>query len=92
MEMMNLDNFGNPFMAFQQKFDDSAEEDEIEDDDELEGFEFEDEEGGYELDDDYDEGEMVDVKPPVGVNLGDEGELIKGMLEIIGYLWVISYI
>ena len=37
MEMMNLDNFGNPFMAFQQKFDDSAEEDEIEDDDDLEG-------------------------------------------------------
>ena len=82
MDMMNLDNFPSPFMPFHQKFDDSEEEGEIEDEDEDEdGFEFEDAEGGYELDDDYDEGDMVDVKPPVGVNVGDGTEMFEGIFN-----------
>ena len=84
MDMMNLDNFAHPFMPFHQKFDDSAEEGEIDDeDDDEEGFGFEDGEGGYEMDDDFDEGDMVDVKPPPGVDIGDEAGMFEGINTII---------
>ena len=67
VDMMNMDTFGNPFMPFPQKFDDSADEGEFDDEDEE--FEFDEDDGGYELDDDYDEGDMLDVKPPIGVKV-----------------------
>ena len=66
MDMMNMEGFGNPFMPFGAKFDDSADDGEFEDEDE--DFDFDDEEGGYDLDDDYDEGDMIDVKPPISKN------------------------
>jgi len=65
MEMVNMEGFGNPFMPFGGKFDDSADEGEFDDGDE--DFYFDDEEEGYDLDDDYDEGDMLDVKPPMGM-------------------------
>ena len=60
-----MEGFGNPFMPFGGKFDDSADEGEFDDGDE--DFYFDDEEEGYDLDDDYDEGDMLDVKPPMGM-------------------------
>ena len=77
MDMMNMDTFGNPFMPFPQKFDDSADEGEFDDEDEE--FEFDEEDGGYELDDDYDEGDMLDVKPPIGVKEGDVARMLEGI-------------
>ena len=78
MYMINMDNFaGNPFNPFLPKFDDSVEEDEEEeledDDDDDEDFDYDGQldDEGYELDDEYDEGNMMDVKPPVGVNAGN---------------------
>ena len=75
MDMMNMEGFGNAFMPFGAKFDDSADDGEFEDEDE--DFDFDDEEGGYDLDDDYDEGDMIDVKPPISKN-----GLLEGMLGI----------
>ena len=60
-----MEGSGNPFMPFGGKFDDSADEGEFDDGDE--DFYFDDEEEGYDLDDDYDEGDMLDVKPPMGM-------------------------
>ena len=65
MEMVNMEGFGNPFMPFGGKFEDSADEGEFDDGDE--DFYFDDEEEGYDLDDEYDEGDMLDVKPPMGM-------------------------
>ena len=82
--MMNMEGFGNPFMPFGAKFDDSADDGEFEDEDE--DFDFDDEEGGYDLDDDYDEGDMIDVKPPISKNgllEGISGIILKPLLHPI---------
>ena len=86
MDMMSMEGFGNPFMPFGSKLEDSADDGEFDDDDE--DFEFDDEEGGYDLDDDYDEGDMLDVKPPIGMKA--ENGLLEGMtnnlLRLIKFL------
>ena len=80
MGMMSMDNFATPFMPFHPKYDDS--DGEMDDED----FEFDDEDGAYELDDDYDEGDMLDVKPPLGVNEEDESGILEGISHILGVL------
>ena len=74
MDMMSMEGFGNPFMPFGAKFEDSVDDGEFDDDDE--DFDFDEEEGGYDMDDDYDEGDMLDVKPPMGMN---KNGLIEGI-------------
>ena len=80
MDMMNMESFGNTFLPFHQKFEDSADDGEMEDDDE--DFDFDDDDPPYELDDDYDEGDMLDVKPPIGVLGGDEAALLEGIFTL----------
>jgi len=79
MEMVNMEGSGNPFMPFGGKFDDSADEGEFDDGDE--DFYFDDEEEGYDLDDDYDEGDMLDVKPPMGMRTNGSLEGSKKALR-----------
>ena len=86
---MNMDGFGNPFMPFGSKFDDSADDGEFDDEDE--DFDFDDEEGGYDLDDDYDEGDMLDVKPPIGMKA--ENGLLEGIANyLLESITFISYL
>ena len=84
--MMNMDTFGNSFMPFPQKFDESADEGEFDEEDEE--FEFDEEDGGYELDDDYDEGDMLDVKPPIGVKEGDVTGMLEGKTIFLQYFLI----
>ena len=82
MDMMNMESFGNTFLPFHQKFEDSADDGEMEDEDE--DFDFDDDDPPYELDDDYDEGDMLDVKPPIGMKA--ENGLLEGIDNYLSFL------